>query len=215
MYEFVRGPLVWVAFIVLIVGVVNRLVWMLVNSKKDKVVYPYMSAKHGLRSLLHWSVPFGARNMRLRPFFTVFSFVFHVSLLVTPIFALGHTLLWRESWGIELWSLPERLTDAMTIIVLLGVVFFALRRIAMPAVRYVTFVKDYLLLAMVVAPFATGLMAHYQVFEYQTMVVIHILSGALWLAAIPFTRIVHMLFYPFTRAYMGSEFGYVRSSKDW
>jgi nitrate reductase gamma subunit len=215
MYEFVRGPLVWVAFIVLIVGAINRLVWMLVNSKKDKVVYPYMSAKHGLRSLLHWSVPFGARNMRLRPFFTVFSFVFHVSLLVTPIFALGHTLLWRESWGIELWSLPERLTDAMTIIVLLGVVFFALRRIAMPAVRYVTFVKDYLLLAMVVAPFATGLMAHYQVFEYQTMVVIHILSGALWLAAIPFTRIVHMLFYPFTRAYMGSEFGYVRSSKDW
>ena len=27
--------------------------------------------------------------------------------------------------------------------------------------------------------------------------------------------VVHMLFYPFTRAYMGSEFGYVRSARDW
>lgn len=215
MYEFARGPLVWVAFIVFIVGGANRLIWMFVYSRKDKVVYPYMSTKHGLRSLLHWSVPFAARNMRLRPFFTVLSFAFHVSLLITPIFALGHTLLWQESWGFELWSLPERLTDVMTVIVLLGVVFFALRRIAIPAVRYVTFAKDYLLLAVVAAPFATGIMAHYQVFEYDTMVVIHMFTGALWLAAIPFTRIVHMLFYPFTRAYMGSEFGYVRSSKDW
>jgi hypothetical protein len=75
--------------------------------------------------------------------------------------------------------------------------------------------KDYLLLTIVVAPFATGIMAHYHVFEYQVMIVLHIFSGALWLAVIPFTRVVHMLFYPFTRAYMGSEFGYVRGSRDW
>ena len=32
---------------------------------------------------------------------------------------------------------------------------------------------------------------------------------------IPFTRIAHMLFFPVTRAYMGSEFGFVRGTKDW
>jgi hypothetical protein len=32
---------------------------------------------------------------------------------------------------------------------------------------------------------------------------------------IPFTRIAHMLFFPLTRAYMGSEFGYVRGTRDW
>jgi nitrate reductase gamma subunit len=153
--------------------------------------------------------------MRLRPFFTVASFLFHLCLLLTPLFALGHTLLWEQSWGIRLWSLPENLADAMTIVVILGVVFFALRRIALPAVRYVTYLKDFVLLAVVVAPFATGLLARYQVFDYQVMVVLHIVTGAIWLGAIPFTRVVHMLFYPFTRAYMGSEFGYVRSSKDW
>jgi nitrate reductase gamma subunit len=153
--------------------------------------------------------------MRLRPLFTVVSFLFHICLVITPIFALGHTLLWRESWGLNIWSLPEWLATAMAAYVVLGVVFFALRRIAEPAVRYVTSWKDYLLLTIVVGPFLTGIMAHYHVFEYQVMIVLHIFTGALWLVVIPFTRVVHMLFYPFTRAYMGSEFGYVRGSRDW
>ena len=215
MYEFARGPLVWAAFIVLILGGAYRLYWLITYSKKDKVVHPYMSLKYGLRSLMHFSLPFGARVMRLRPFFTIISFLFHICLVITPIFALGHTLLWRESWGINLWSLPDWLATLMAAYVVLGVVFFALRRIADPKVRYVTSWKDYLLLTIVVAPFATGIMAHYQLFDYQVMIVLHIVTGALWLVVIPFTRIVHMLFYPFTRAYMGGEFGYVRGSRDW
>lgn len=215
MYEFARGPLVWVAFLILILGGGYRVFWLVSYSKKDKVVHPYMTLKHSLRSLFHFSIPFGARIMRLRPFFTVLSFLFHICLLVTPVFVLGHTILWRESWGINLWSLPGGLATLMAAYVVFGVVFFAVRRISDPAVRYVTSWKDYLLLTIVVAPFATGLLAHYQVFDYQFMIVLHIVTGALWLAVIPFTRIVHMLFYPFTRAYMGCEFGYVRSSKDW
>jgi nitrate reductase gamma subunit len=215
MYAFARGPLVWAAFIILILGGAYRVYWIVTYSKKDKVVHPYMRLKYGFRSLLHFSLPYGARVMRLRPLFTAVSFLFHICLLVTPIFVLGHAILWRESWGINIWSLPGWLATAMAAYVVLGVVFLALRRIADPAVRYVTTWKDYLLLAVVVAPFATGLLAHYQLFEYEVMIVLHIFTGALWLAVIPFTRIVHMLFYPFTRAYMGCEFGYVRSSKDW
>ena len=215
MYEFARGPLVWLAFLFVILGGGYRLFWLVSHSQKDKVVHPYMSLKYGLRSLLHFSVPFGARVMRLRPFFTVLSFLFHVCLIVTPMFVLGHTMLWRESWGINLWSLPGGMATLMAAYVVFGAVFFALRRMADSTVRYVTSWKDYVLLTIVVAPFVTGLLAHYQVFDYQVMIVLHIFTGALWLAVIPFTRIVHMLFYPFTRAYMGGEFGYVRSSRDW
>jgi nitrate reductase gamma subunit len=59
------------------------------------------------------------------------------------------------------------------------------------------------------------LMAYYQLFPYDTIVTVHIWTGALWLAMIPFTRIAHMLYFPLTRAYMGSEFGYVRNARDW
>ena len=215
MQEFARGPLVWIAFLIFILGGLYRLIWMIRFSKKEKVIHPYMSLRHSLRSLLHWSVPFGARNMRLRPFFTILSFLFHICLLALPLFVLGHTLLWKESWGIRIWNIPENLANVMTVMVIVAVVFFTLRRTSDPAVRYVTYWSDFLLLAVAVAPFATGLLAYYQVFDYRTVITIHMFTGALWLAAIPFTRIVHMLFFPFTRAYMGSEFGYVRSSKDW
>jgi len=93
-------------------------------------------------------------------------------------------------------------------------VLFALRRIAEPTVRFVTFLGDYVILALVLAPFVTGLMAHYQVFDFETIITLHIWTGALWLMAIPTTRLAHIFFFPLTRAYMGSEFG-VRGAKDW
>ena len=215
MYEFARGPLVWITFLTFFIGIIYRLVWLFTASAKDKVIFPYMNLKYSLRSLAHWVVPFGSRNMRLQSVFTIVSFLFHICLLATPVFVLGHIVLWNESWGISWWHLPESLSNLMSIIVVLSVIIFIMRRFADPAVRYVTSPSDYLLLLVVVAPFATGIMAYYQVFDYKTIITIHIFSGALWLMVIPFTRIVHMLFFPFTRSYMGCEFGYVRNAKDW
>ena len=42
-----------------------------------------------------------------------------------------------------------------------------------------------------------------------------ILSGEIMLAAIPFTRLSHMLLYVFNRGYIASEFGAVRKVQDW
>ena len=215
MYEFARGPLVYIAFAILIGGSLYRLFWTIRTAKKDKVILPYMKWKFGLRSLAHWSVPYGAKNMRMRPVFTLLSFLFHICLILTPIFTLGHVALWRESWGVSLPSLSNGLSVLMSVIVLIGAVTFVLRRIANPAVRFVSSPGDFVLVLLVAAPFATGLMAHYQVFDYRTVVLVHMWTGALWLAMIPFTRIAHMLYYPLTRGYMGCEFGYVRNSRDW
>jgi len=215
MYEFARGPMVWIALLTFFFGCLYRIIWIIRESKKDKVVHPYMNWKYSLRSIAHWIVPFGSRNMRLRPAFTVMSFLFHICLLLTPVFVLGHVLLWKESWGISWWTLPENLSNIMSIVVVLSVIVFALRRIADPTVRMVTSSSDFLLLLVVVAPFLTGIMAYYQLFDYRTAITIHMFTGALWLMIIPFTRIVHMLFFPFTRAYMGCEFGLVRHARDW
>lgn len=215
MYEFSRGPLVWIAFIVLIGGTIYRVAKIYRDSKKERVVHPYMSLSHGMRSIAHWLVPFGARNMRMRPVFTVMSFLFHICLLLTPIFLLGHVMLFEQSWGISWWTLPDGLANVMTILVVIAVTVFALRRLAHPVVRFVTKTSDWVLLVIVAAPFVTGLLAYYQVFDYRTVMILHMWSGALWLMVIPFTRIVHMIFFPLTRAYMGSEFGHVRSARDW
>jgi len=215
MYEFSRGPLIWIAFSVLFAGSIYRIVSIIILAKKDKVVWPYMKWGFSLRSLLHWTVPFGALNMRIRPLFTLISFTFHACLFLTPLLTLGHVALWKESWGISWWTLPNTLSVVMTIIVICAALIFILRRIAEPTVRLVSSVSDFVLVLLVAAPFVTGLMAHYQLFDYDMVIIIHMWTGAIWLGMIPFTRIVHMLYFPLTRAYMGCEFGYVRSAKDW
>ena len=103
----------------------------------------------------------------------------------------------------------------MAFIVILGGLAFVLRRVANPTVRFVSSAGDFLLVVLVLAPFVTGLMAFYQIFDYRTVITIHQCAGAAWLAAIPFTRIAHMLYFPLTRAYMGCEFGFVRHARDW
>ena len=64
-------------------------------------------------------------------------------------------------------------------------------------------------------PFVTGFWAFHQWPGFRFMGIAHILSGEIMLVAIPFTRLSHMLFSPFTRGYIGSEFGAIRHVKDW
>ena len=215
-YNFVSGPLAWAAFIIFIGGSLCRLVrlFMLVH-KKERFIYTYMSWKYALRSILRWSTPFATENMRRNPALTIVAFAFHICLILTPIFLLAHVTLIEESWNVSWWSLPEGVVQIMTIVVIAGCVFFLIRRIVRKEVRYVTYASDYAILAIVAAPFITGLFAYYQWFGYQIFLILHILAGEIMLVAIPFTRLSHMLFAPLTRGYMGSEFGGVRHAKDW
>jgi len=215
MYDFVSGPLVWIAFVVFLGGMIYQFVSMLRLARKDKVVYPYLDMKYGLRSLFHWMVPFASRNMRARYETTIVTFAFHLCLILVPILLTAHVAMFAFSWGPQWTTISDSAADWLTMTVILALLFFLVRRWMLPEVRFVTSWSDYLLLVIVLAPFITGFIAHRQWFDYETMVVIHMVSGAAMLIAIPFTRLSHMLFFPFTRMYMGSEFGAVRHARDW
>ncbi len=215
-YDFVTGPLAWVAFILFFGGCLYRLIsLLLLVNKKEKFIFSYMSFKYSFRSIFHWITPFATENWKRHPWLTIVTFAFHICLVVTPIFLLAHIVLWDESWNISWWSLPDTLADAMTLVVFASCVFFLIRRLVSPEVQFVTDVSDYIILAIVAAPFLTGFLAYHQWFAYRFFLIVHIISGEIMLVAIPFTRLSHMLFSPLTRAYMGSEFGKVRHAKDW
>lgn len=215
-YNFVSGPLVWVAFAVFIAGSLYRLISLIVLvHKKEKFIYTYMSWKYSLRSILHWIIPFGTMNWRRHPVLTIVTFAFHICLVITPIFLLAHVILLDEAFNVSWWTLPDGTAIFMTLIVIGGCLFFLVRRLITPEVKYVTSVSDYVILAIVAAPFITGFLAYYQWFGYQFFTILHILTGEVMLMAIPFTRLSHMLFSPLTRAYMGSEFGGIRHARDW
>ncbi|MCX5720223.1 MAG: nitrate reductase [Nitrospirae bacterium] len=215
LYNLVRGPLVWIAFLVFIGGSTYRIYSLINLAKKEKVILPFISLKATLRSLLHWVIPFASRNWRRRPIFTIMTFLFHISLVAIPIFLLSHNTLWYESWGISWWTLSEGLADFMTIIVILSCVFFLLRRIVAPEVKFVTFTSDYVLLAITALPFITGFLAYHELLlPYKIMLIIHMLAGETMLIAIPFTRLGHMFYFFLTRSFMGSQFA-LWHTKDW
>jgi nitrate reductase gamma subunit len=215
-YNFVSGPLAWLAFILFFGGCLYRLIrlFMLVK-EKEPFIFTYMSWKYSLRSIFHWIIPFGTVNWRRHPILTVVTFVFHIGLVIAPIFLLAHVILLDDAVNLSWWALPDAWADVLTVVVIIGCLFFLVRRLTQPEVKFVTSASDFVILTIVAAPFITGFIAYQQWIDYPVMMVLHVVAGEVLLVAIPFTRLSHMLFSPFTRAYMGSEFGKVRHARDW
>jgi nitrate reductase gamma subunit len=205
-YNLVRGPFVWIAFLVFIGMSVYKVRRLYLMAKNEKVVLPSIKKVAARRSILHWILPFGSRNWRNRWPVTITTFVFHIGLVFTPIFLLSHNVLWYESWGISWWSLPENVADIMTLMVIVTSIIFLMRRIFAPEVRFVTSSDDLLILAISFFPFLTGFLAYHSLLlPYKPMVILHILFGGSMLIAIPFTRLAHMFYFFMTRALMGSQ----------
>jgi len=216
-YEFVTGPLAWAAWGIFLLGSAYRLASMYQLAKqKDAPSLAFMSWGFSLRSIVNWLIPFNALGWRRNPAMTVATFAFHACLLVAPIFLVAHVMLWDQFFGISYVTIPDSVADIMTLVVIAACLFFAGRRFMQPEVRYITTPQDWLALVIVLAPFLTGFLAYHQaLLDYQLMVIVHVVAGEIMLAAIPFTRLSHMVFAVFTRAYMGSEFGGVRHARDW
>lgn len=215
-YTFLTGPMMWICFITFIIGVIYQIYRVYdLAKKKEAFMFSYISLKYSLRSILHWIVPFASTNMREQSAMTILGFAFHICLLLTPIFLMAHVVLFNEAFNISYWILPKIIADVMAVIVILGCIFFFVRRIARPEVRFVTSLSDYILLIIVALPFISGLWSVYQFPGHSYALLIHILSGQIMIMTIPFTRFIHMVFGVFSRAYTGSEFGGVRFARDW
>jgi nitrate reductase gamma subunit len=211
MYDFVTGPLAWIAFLTFFFGLIARAVWYVkgLNWQMDRVAYrPHM--RHGIkgaaRSIFYWLFPYGTHSWRQNPVFTFLVFIFHIGLLVTPVFLLGHNILLKTSWGFSLPTISETAADVLTFAVIVSALFLVLRRIALTEVRIITSAYDYLLVAIAVAPFVTGLLAHYQVADYQFWLIVHILSGEIFLIAIPLTKLSHFVLFFMSRAQLGMDY---------
>ena len=215
MYEFVSRPLVWIAFVLFVAGFGFQFVRVLKQTKKAKVAHSEAGLKHTFSSLFHWLVPFASRNMRMGYEAAFVTLAFHVCLLLVPIFLTAHVVMFSFAWGPQWGTLSQRAADGLTVLMMMAVIFFLVRRLMLPEVRFVAFPSDYVVLAVVAAPFVTGFIANRQWFDYETMIVVHMISGALVLTVIPLSRLTHMLFLAFTRAYLGSEYaaGHVKDGE--
>ena len=219
MYDFIRGPLISIAFVIFILGLILQLVQFFKLTNKKEWVYPPLETKLEKKTfkkfIMSCLVSLNGTLWKTDPLVTIVTSVFHVFLIGAPIFLLGHNILLDQSWGLSLWSLPESITDVLTLVVLICVVFFLARRLFLARVRAITTLYDYVILLIAVGPFLTGYFAYHQWFNYDTVMTLHILSGEAMLITLPFTKLGHMLFFFLYRFLIGNEYSFAKGARAW
>jgi nitrate reductase gamma subunit len=213
--------MLWAAVLILCAGIVYRTRELYcLTSRKQKHLLPasVAAAKHTLSSeerTLNRLARFQQSAFAVHPVMFCVSILFHACLFAAPLLALGHSLEVYRAWGITPPNLPESLIDVMTAIVLVCGLFFLMRRLVLPRVQAISTLADYVLLAAVMAPFVTGFFAYHHVFDYKTVITLHLLAGNIMLIVLPFSKIGHMVFFFFVRLFIGSEFSSGSGSREW
>lgn len=213
MYDFIRGPMVWVAFLVFILGTVYQVYRFYRLSRPQeryRVRIPFGKPPKDPEEapdepVLSWSQKMRLNVVGVNPVMVSVTTLFHLALVFTPFFVLGHNVLLDLAWHASLPSLPEAVTDGLTMIVIAGGIFFLLRRLFYTRVRAISTAYDYLVLLIATAPFITGFMAYHNIFDYDTVILLHILAGEIMLMAVPFTKLVHMPYFFINRFVLAHE----------
>lgn len=213
LYSFIEGPLLWIALLTFTIGTVLKVCWLLsISLKKDKIIYQHLNWKYIFISIVHWLLPLH-KDVSKNPLFTILSYIFHICLIVVPIWLEAHIMLWKESWLGWSWApIPSGLADWMTLFCIVIGLYLLARRIVSRDIRFISTPSDYILIIVTLLPFATGyFLSHGTLnsfsFLNRNMEIVHMLSAEILLIVIPFTKLSHFILFFLSRGATGVEFG--------
>ena len=201
--DIARGPLFRFSLAVMLLGLLRVIVIDLTAAVSayrragDKTL-PWRLI---IRRTVRWLFPVN-RLLINRPVYSVFSVLFHVGILIVPIFLFAHVTLWKEALGFGWPTLPKVWADWMT----LGTVVFALAllvgRIASRESRFLSRKQDYLWPIILLIPFVTGYICANLgpgPALYRLSMLVHMLAGEAIFLLLPFTKVAHCVLMPFSQ----------------
>jgi nitrate reductase gamma subunit len=196
------GPLFRVSLAILVLGLLYRLVvigaqivraWSRANNKN----VPWATSAAWTA---RWAFPL--RLFTSRPVFSAISVLFHVGIILAPIFLAGHVALlspWLPAW----WpTLGATLADGLTLLAIVTTGALIVARLATKRSRELSTISDVLLLVVIFLLFGFGyLAAHPQTspWDARTMLLVHALLGNAALILTPTTKIAHCVLFPFSQ----------------
>ena len=197
--EFAKGTLFRFTFTLMLLGLLRLFilqVWGIVEAyfrAADKNV----PLKSLLKTTFTWAFPV-TRLYRLRPFHSFTSFFFHAGMILVPIFFNEHIGLWEKSVGISWVGFSKTVADPLTLITIAAIIILFAMRVIDRNSRFMSDAFDYLILALLFIPFASGFFAshpHICPLPYNLMMLIHILSAEVIFVLLPFTKLAHVALY--------------------
>lgn len=184
----------------------GRLVWLFRFRSAAERTFPAGNAKAGIAlSLLNVTMPWAMESTRKNPAFYAQFVVFHVGVV------LGIAATFIIPYRPELFTItPVVRTFQAALAAAFAVGLLRLgRRLSKPALRLISTVDDYLSLSLMIAFFLAGALAVPNRWEEsETALIAFFALTAFFLVYVPFSKICHYLYYPFTRFYLGRMQGH-------
>ena len=154
-----------------------------------------------LSSTLKWIFPI-KKGFEARAFFSITSMLFHVSIILTPIFLGAHILLWERGLGISWPALGNVAADYLALLAIITGAALLAQRVGASASRAISRAQDYFLPLLIIVPFVTGYLGMHpnlNPFGYNVTMFVHVMSGNLIFLLIPFTKMSHVALFPATQ----------------
>jgi len=183
-----------------------RLIWLFRFVSKRERTYAAGSEKAGiLYSMMNVAMPWAMESTRKRPGFYAQFVIFHIGIgaAISATFIIPY---WPGLFEIKAVVLLFQLVIAAALIVGLIRLY---RRITNRSVRLISTMDDYFSLMMMIFFFAAGVLAvpnRYERSEWPLIVFFSL--TAILLVYVPFSKICHYLYYPFTRYFLGKTSGH-------
>ncbi len=201
--DLAKGPLFRFSFAICVLGLARILIMSIWTAVKMYRQAGDQDLPYRLiwKSTLHWLFPvrIGLHN---RPFFSIVSIVFHIGLILVPIFLFAHIQLWHEGTGLWWPALPRVIAEFLTVTTILSAFLLFFARVGNSGSRHISRGQEVMWPLLLAIPFISGFLGSYPTWSplsYSAMMLIHIMSGNLILLLIPFTKIAHCLLVPFSQ----------------
>ncbi len=201
--EFARGSLFRFSIIIMILGLARLIFLDLFSAFLAYQKAGDKSLPWGLiisRSI-EWLFPV-KRIAHNRPIYSIFSILFHIGLILVPIFLFAHVQLWEKGIGLSWPTLPYSWAYWLTISTIVFAVLLLIGRIFNKSSSFLSRKQDYLWPLLLLIPFTTGFVcSHLNVSpsNYQLFMLMHVLSGNLIFLIMPFTKIAHCVLMPLSQ----------------
>jgi nitrate reductase gamma subunit len=200
--QWAMGPLFWTALVFMILGLLRHVgltVWEGAKAYRqagDKV-FPVGTL---VWTTLSWLIP--VKKVWHRGILSLTTVLFHIGVILVPLFLAGHIKLWREGVGLSWPALPNGVSTTLTWIVIASVVAIVIQRLAAKDSRALGRFQDYAIPLFIAVPFLTGFLVMHPAwnpFARDPVFLIHVLSADLLIFMVPLTKLSHMILMPFTQ----------------
>lgn len=209
MSEFLRileNEVQLVALSFLVIVYLLRLRWIFKFNTSKENSFSAGNQKAGVvYSMMNVAMPWAMESTRKHPLFYVQFIIFHIGV-VLAILATFIIPYWPELLKIKLivWIFQGFFALAL----LIGL-YRLYRRITHPSLRLISNVDDYFSIIMLILFLATGILAIPNQYNASELpLILFFIVTTFFLIYVPFSKICHYLYYPFSRYFLGKTMGH-------